>query len=85
MSGLLKLLTRDGRLLEEYSDWKAKKRQLVKHAKHVQRAHRNDEDPPLKLGEFDWLADHHLDGYLAGHRPAAAARSAAAASRVCRH
>ncbi len=64
--GDLKLLTRDGRLLEEYGDWKDKKRQLVKHAKHVQRAHRNDEDPPLKLGEFDWLADHHLDGYLAG-------------------
>jgi hypothetical protein len=53
-------------LLEEYSDWKGKKRELVKHAKHVQRAHRNDDDPPLKLGEFDWLADHHLDGYLAG-------------------
>ena len=66
MSGDLKLLTRDGRLLEEYGDWKDKKRELVKHAKHVQRAHRNDEDPPLKLGEFDWLADHHLDGYLAG-------------------
>ena len=49
-----------------YSDWKDKKRQLVKHAKHVQRAHRNDEDPPLKLGEFDWLADHHLGGYLDG-------------------
>ena len=64
--GDLKLLTRDGRLLEEYSDWKDKKRQLIKHAKHVQRAHRNDEDPHLKLGEFDWLADHHLDGYLAG-------------------
>ncbi len=32
----------------------------------MQRAHRTNEDPPLKLGEFDWLADHHLDGYLAG-------------------
>jgi len=64
--GLLKLLTRDGKLLEEYSDWKDKKRELIRHAKHVQRAHRNDEDPPLKLGEFDWLADHRLDGYLAG-------------------
>ncbi len=64
--GLLKLLTRDGRLLEEESDWKDKKRQLVKHAKHVQRAHRNDVDPHLKLVEFDWLADHHLAGYLAG-------------------
>ena len=64
--GHLKLLTRDGRLLEQDSDWKDKKRQLVKHAKHVQRAHRNDDDPHLKLGEFDWLADHHLDGYLKG-------------------
>jgi hypothetical protein len=64
--GELKLLTRDDKLLEQYSDWKDKKRKLVKHAKHVQRAHRNDEDPPLKLGDFDWLADHHLDGYLAG-------------------
>ena len=64
--GELKLLTRDGQLLEGESDWKDKKRALVKHAKHVQRAHRNDEDPPLKLGEFDWLADHHLAGYLAG-------------------
>ena len=64
--GHLKLLTRDSKLLEQYSDWKDKKRELIKHAKHVQRAHRNDEDPPLKLGEFDWLADHHLDGYLAG-------------------
>ena len=64
--GLLKLLTRDGKLLEQESDWKDKKRELVKHAKHVQRAHRTDEDPHLKLGEFDWLADHHLDGYLAG-------------------
>ncbi len=64
--GLLKLLTPDGKLLEQQSDWKSKKRELVKHAKHVQRAHRTDEDPHLKLGEFDWLADHHLDGYLAG-------------------
>ncbi len=64
--GQLKLLTRDIRLLEQYSDWKDKKRELIKHAKHVQRAHRNDEEPPLKLGEFDWLADHHLDGYLSG-------------------
>ena len=30
----------------------------------MQRAHRTDADPHLKLGEFDWLADHHLDGYL---------------------
>lgn len=64
--GELKLLTRDGRLLEGDDHWKHKKRQLVKHAKHVQRAHRTNEDPPLKLGEFDWLADHHLGGYLAG-------------------
>jgi hypothetical protein len=64
--GLLKLLTRDGKLLEQPSDWKGKKRELVKHAKHVQRAHRSDADPHLKLTEFDWLADHHLDGYLAG-------------------
>ena len=64
--GHLKLLTRDERLLEQYSDWKVKKRKLIKHAKHVQRAHRNNEDPPLKLGEFDWLADHRLGGYLAG-------------------
>jgi hypothetical protein len=64
--GFLKLLTHDGKLLEEEKDWKHKKRKLVKHAKHVQRAHRNNEDPPLKLGEFDWLADHHLGGYLAG-------------------
>ncbi len=64
--GLLKLLTPDGKLLEQQSHWKSKKRELVKHAKHVQRAHRTDADPHLKLGEFDWLADHHLDGYLAG-------------------
>ena len=32
----------------------------------MQRAHRTDPDPHLKLGEFDWLADHHLDGYLNG-------------------
>jgi len=64
--GSLKLLTPEGKLLEEEHHWKAKKRSLVKHAKHVQRAHRKNEDPPLKLGEFDWLADHHLGGYLAG-------------------
>jgi len=64
--GQLKLLSPDGTLLEEERHWKNKKRALVKHARHVQRAHRNNEDPPLKLGEFDWLADHHLDGYLAG-------------------
>ncbi len=64
--GALKLLTPDGKMLEHESHWKAKKRQLVKHAKHVQRAHRNDADPHLKLGEFDWLADHHLAGYIAG-------------------
>jgi triacylglycerol lipase len=65
-AGDLKLLTHDGTLLEDYSDWKDKKRELIRHAKHVQRAHRHIEDPPLKLGEFDWLADHFLDGYLAG-------------------
>jgi hypothetical protein len=64
--GELKLLTSQGELLEEESDWKIKHRQLVKHAKDVQRAHRADADPPLKLTEFDWLADHHLDGYLNG-------------------
>ena len=62
--GRLKLLTRDGQLLEEEDDWKDKKRELVKHAKHVQRAHRKDEDPPLRLTNFDWLADHHMDGYI---------------------
>ena len=64
--GELKLLNSDGQLLEEEKHWKHKKRQLVKHAKHVQLAHRKDENPPLKLGEFDWLADHHLDGYING-------------------
>ena len=64
--GLLKLLTHDGELLEQYSDWKDKKREHIKHAKYVQRAHRHQEDPPLNLGKFDWLADHYLDGYLAG-------------------
>jgi triacylglycerol lipase len=64
--GLLKLLTPDGGLLEEVQHWKAKKRALVKHAKHVQRAHRQNVAPPLKLGDFDWLADHHLAGYIAG-------------------
>jgi hypothetical protein len=64
--GDLKLLTNGGQLLDAESDWKVKKRQLIKHAKHVQRAHRDDEDPPLRLTEFDWLADHRLDGYLAG-------------------
>ena len=37
--GDLKLLTADGQLLEEPHHWKHKKHQLVKHAKHVQRAH----------------------------------------------
>ncbi len=64
--GLLKLLTPDGDLLEQESDWKDKKRDLVKRAKYVQRAHRTVADPHLKLTEFDWLADHHLDGYLSG-------------------
>jgi len=64
--GHLKLLTPEGRVLEGEHHWKAKKRALVRHAKHVQRAHRKNEDPPLKLGEFDWLADHHLAGYIAG-------------------
>jgi hypothetical protein len=32
----------------------------------VQRAHRTEPDPPLKLTDFDWLADHHLAGYLNG-------------------
>jgi triacylglycerol lipase len=64
--GELKLLTRDGGLLEEEQHWKAKQRSLAKHAKHVQRAHRRNDEPPLKLGEFDWLADHHMAGYIAG-------------------
>jgi triacylglycerol lipase len=64
--GELKLLTHDGELLEEASHWKHKKRKLVKHAKQVQRAHRHVAEPSLKLTEFDWLADHHLDGYLHG-------------------
>ena len=64
--GELKLLTPDGQLLEEEHHWKRKKRQLVKQAKHVQRTHLVDPDPHLKLFEFDWLADHHLSGYLSG-------------------
>jgi hypothetical protein len=64
--GELKLLTNDGQLLEEESDWKRQQRALVKDAKQVQKAHRNEADPPLKIGEFDWLADHHLEGYLNG-------------------
>ena len=64
--GELKLLTRDGQLLEEESDWRIKQRKLVRHAKHIQRAHRTESDPPLKLTDFDWLADHHLAGYLNG-------------------
>ena len=83
--GLLKLLTRDGKLLEQQSHWKSKKRELVKHAKHVQRAHRTDADPHLKLGEFDWLADHHLDGYLAGIARLLPRRAAATASGIRRH
>jgi triacylglycerol lipase len=65
--GDLKLLRADGTLLEEDRDWKNKKRELKRHAKLVQRAHRDEPDPPensLKLTEFDWLADHSLDGYL---------------------
>ena len=27
---------------------------------------RFNSDPPLKLAEFDWLADHHMAGYLNG-------------------
>ncbi len=64
--GELKLLTADGQLLEEESDWKQKRRELVKQAKTVQVAHRFDSDPPLKLTEFDWLEDHHMAGYLNG-------------------
>ncbi len=64
--GELKLLTRAGELLEEINDWKDKKRELVRHAKQIQKAHRYDDDPPLKLTEFDWLADHHMAGYLNG-------------------
>ena len=64
--GHLKLLTRDGKLLEEASDWKNKKRQLDQACQARAAGPSHDEDPPLKLGEFDWLADHHLDGYLAG-------------------
>ena len=64
--GQLSLLTHDGQLLQEEAHWKHKQRQLIKHAKHVQRAHRVDPDPHLKLTEFDWLADHHLSGYLNG-------------------
>ncbi len=64
--GELKLLTPDGQLLEEESHWKQKHRELVKQAKTVQVAHRFDSDPPLKLTEFDWLADHHMAGYING-------------------
>ena len=64
--GELKLLTRDGQLVEEESEWRQKQRELVRHAKHVQRAHRTEADPPLKLTDFDWLADHRLAGYLNG-------------------
>ena len=64
--GELKLLTPDGQLLEEESNWKQKHRELVKQAKTVQAAHRFDSDPPLKLTEFDWLADHHMAGYING-------------------
>ena len=63
--GDLKLLDPQGNLKEELSDWHEKKLQLGRHAKRVQRHHREPADAPLKLTEFDWLADHYLGGYIA--------------------
>lgn len=66
--GDLKLLDAEGSLLEEITDWRDKKRELRRHAKRVQRAHRKDPDPALTHSEFDWLADHQLARYLAAIR-----------------
>jgi acetyl esterase/lipase len=62
--GDLKFFTRDGQLIQENDVWESKKRELVGHAKQVQKAHRKTPEPALRLTEFDWLADHYLDGYI---------------------
>jgi hypothetical protein len=63
--GELKLFDPLGNIKEELADWHEKKLQLSRHAKRVQRHHREPADAPLKLTEFDWLADHYLGSYLA--------------------
>jgi triacylglycerol lipase len=61
--GELKLMDEQGNLIVDESAWHEKKQALSRHAKRVQRAHAAHADYH-KLTDFDWLADHHLDGYL---------------------
>jgi hypothetical protein len=63
--GELKLLNRQGHLDEGKTAWRAKKRQHAAHAKRIQRAHRGPAPAEHSFGELDWLADHHLDRYVA--------------------
>jgi triacylglycerol lipase len=62
--GHLRLLDHQGNLTGEKTAWRAKKRALAKHAKHVQRSNRHKTAVHEECGDFDWLADHHLDRYL---------------------
>jgi hypothetical protein len=63
--GEFKLVDSQGRLTEEQTAWRAKKRQQAAHAKRLQRAHRGPTATQTEFHDFDWLADHHLDRYLA--------------------
>jgi len=62
--GQLKLFDNEGNLQEERHHWEAKKQALAGTAKRIQQAHLRANHAHHALGEFDWLADHHLGGYL---------------------
>ena len=59
-----RLLDHEGNLVEGKAAWQAKKRALATHAKRIQRMHRRKIEARQAHGNFDWLADHHLNRYL---------------------
>jgi len=62
--GELKLMDEVGNLLEEETHWHGKKRAHAGTVKRIQRAHRGSTAAQQEINDFDWLSDHHLDGYL---------------------
>jgi hypothetical protein len=63
--GQLELLDAQGNLCEEDAAWREKKRTLRSQAKQLQRAYRVASATPRALADFEGLADHAIDRYLA--------------------
>jgi hypothetical protein len=59
-----RLMDHHGNITEKKAAWRAKKHALVAHAKRIQHRHRRKTESHHECGDFDWLADHHLERYL---------------------